>query len=368
MTVNNWFIIDNVNETDTPFLAIFPERVKANIRALKELIPDTKRLRPHVKTNKCQQAVTLMQEAGISKFKCATIAEAEMLALTGAPDVLLAYQPVGPKIKRLVDLITNYPATTFSCLVDNEETASEIATSASAQNTSIYVYLDLNVGMNRTGIAPENAFELYNHISRMPGIKLAGLHAYDGHITNPDFDTRTMECKEAYRKVDELSNEIVRHGFPRPTINTGSTPTLKLHAGNMAAECSPGTFIYWDQWYDELYKELPFKPAVLVVTRVISQPGPGTFCLDLGYKALSSEGNSEQRVRFLNAPDVKIMSQSEEHMLIKVTRNNLKIGDVLYGIPYHIGRTCNLYQSGSTVYNHQVNGQWIHFNGRKITI
>ena len=50
-----------------------------------------------------------MLEAGIKKFKCATIAEAEMLALAEAPDVLLAYQPVGPKADRLVHLIDKYP-------------------------------------------------------------------------------------------------------------------------------------------------------------------------------------------------------------------------------------------------------------------
>jgi len=366
---NNWFAIQNVDAVDTPFLAVYPERVKANIRALKQIIPDLDRLRPHVKTNKCMQAMSLMIEAGIFKFKCATVAEAEMLALTGAPDVLLAYQPVGPKIERFANLVTNYPVTHFSCLVDNYETASEIAAAAMKKNIVIPVYIDLNVGMNRTGIAPSSAFELYKATVSMAGIKLAGLHAYDGHITEIDYESRNLECMQGTAMVEQLNNQIVKNGLTRLPLNTGSTPTLKIHAGDLDAECSPGTFIYWDQSYQERYAELPFNAAMLIITRVISKPGGDTFCLDLGYKGISSEDVLNRRVCFLNVPGVEIISQSEEHMLIKINSDyNLLIGDVLYGIPYHIGRTCNLYQSCLTVHNHRIYGQWTHFTGRKITI
>ena len=365
---NNWYHIANVDEVDTPFLAIFPERVRENIRALKQIIPDIRRIRPHVKTNKCKQVIALMLEEGITKFKCATIAEAEMLALAGAPDVLLAYQPVGPKIKRLTTLVAGYPATGFSCLVDNEAIAKELAAAISQKNLCLKVYLDLNVGMNRTGIAPEVALPLYKRISGMPGFIMAGLHAYDGHITNPDPEIRRIECREAYSRVEILLAELVKGGLPYPAISGGSTPTLQFHAANPDVECSPGTFIYWDQTYDERYGELPFKAAVIVVCRVISKPDRETCCLDLGYKALSSESDVWQRVHFLNVPGVQIIGQWEEHMLIRPAPGKpLEIGNVLYGIPYHVGRTCNLYQSSSIVTNHRITGDWFHFTGRKIS-
>ena len=65
--------------------------------------------------------------AVVDLAKGATIAEAEMLAMAGAPDVLLAYQPVGPKIRRLRALTRKYPKTTFSCLVDDATAAASIA-------------------------------------------------------------------------------------------------------------------------------------------------------------------------------------------------------------------------------------------------
>src|SRR5882757_7355967 len=108
--MEDWYIIDNINEVDSPGLLIFPDRVKENIRIAKSFLDDPDRLRPHVKTNKSPEVTKMFVEAGISKFKCATIAEAEMLAMNGAKDVLLAHQPVGPKIKRLLELIKKYPS------------------------------------------------------------------------------------------------------------------------------------------------------------------------------------------------------------------------------------------------------------------
>src|SRR5580700_12067983 len=109
----SWYEIENMDELDTPALVVYPERVKQNIARAIGMVGDAARLRPHVKTHKSPAVTRLMMDAGIRRFKCATIAEAEMLAVEGAPDVLLAYQPVGPKVDRLVKLIRRYPGTKF---------------------------------------------------------------------------------------------------------------------------------------------------------------------------------------------------------------------------------------------------------------
>src|SRR3990170_6475363 len=114
-----WYAINNSHVLDTPAIVIYLDRVKKNIQTLVNSIDDVKRLRPHIKTHKSPEVTTLMLESGIKKFKCATISEAEMLALVTAPEVLLAYQPVGPKADRLANLVQKYPLTKFSCLIDN---------------------------------------------------------------------------------------------------------------------------------------------------------------------------------------------------------------------------------------------------------
>src|SRR4026207_1369821 len=132
--MDNWYTIKNIDQLDSPALVVFPDRVKHNIRLAIDMVSDVNRLRPHIKTNKSPDVTKLMLNAGITKFKCATIAEAEMLAQCNAPDVLLAYQPLGPKLDRFVSLIKKYPGTKFSCLTDNIEAANEQASAFNSNN------------------------------------------------------------------------------------------------------------------------------------------------------------------------------------------------------------------------------------------
>src|SRR5436190_5386098 len=280
--MEEWYHIDNINEIDSPALVIYPVRVKRNIELLKSMIDDVSRLRPHVKTHKAKEVALMQMAAGINKFKCATIAEAEMLASCQAPDVLLAYQPVGPKISRLIALIKKYPATKFSCLVDDMAAAKAISTEASDAGIVIPVFMDLNVGMNRTGITPgPEAVDLYKLCSSLSGIISVGLHAYDGHIHDTDLQTRKERSDEAFEKVELVRAEIVNQYLPEPIIVAGGSPTFPIHAKRNKLECSPGTFIYWDAGYQQGSAEQPFLPSALVISRVISHPGEHRLSLDL---------------------------------------------------------------------------------------
>src|SRR5215831_70479 len=201
-----WFEINNIDDLDTPALVVFPKRVKYNIQLAIEMVGDVSRLRPHIKTHKSPDVARLMLQAGITKFKCATIAEAEMLARCNALDVLLAYQPLGPKLKRFASLIKKYPATKFSCLVDNIAAADEQAAVFNSNDLSVPVFIDVNVGMNRTGIAPgKDAIELAKHCRQLKGIILSGLHAYDGHIRDADFNAKKENCDAAFETVMALN-------------------------------------------------------------------------------------------------------------------------------------------------------------------
>ncbi len=367
----DWYLIENVDIIDSPSLVIYLDRVKENIKLLKGMIDDPARLRPHVKTHKAAEPTRLLMDAGINKFKCATIAEAEMIADAGGRDILLAYQPVGPKAGRLISLIQKYPEVDFACLVDNETSAKEISTLALSQQVRVSVYLDLNVGMHRTGIRPgTKAIELYQYCSKLKNIIVKGLHAYDGNITAVSLKQRTKECDEAFMPVWEMQNSLLRKGYPNPIIVAGGSPTFPIHANRAGVECSPGTFIYWDKGYQSAFPEQAFLPAALVVTRIIALPEAKTICLDLGYKAVSAENRLDKRIHFLNAAHVDFIGHSEEHLVVEAgIENHYKIGDVFYGLPMHICPTCSLYERALTVENGVVSGEWkMVARDRKITI
>jgi D-serine deaminase-like pyridoxal phosphate-dependent protein len=365
-----WYQINNSDILDTPAIVIYLDRAKKNIHTLVHSIDDVHRLRPHIKTHKSPEVSRLMLDAGIKKFKCATIAEAEMLALIGAPDVLLAYQPVGPKVKRLLGLIEKYTNTRFSCLIDNENSAAELSQVFSQHDRVVDVFIDLNVGMNRTGIVTEKAFDLFEYCKELKGIRVIGLHAYDGHIRDKDFNVRSKRCDEAFANVKALQEKIHSAEKRKLTIVAGGSPTYSIHSKRSEIECSPGTFVYWDKGYGDLLSEQPYLHAALIATRVISKPAPNTICVDLGHKAIASENALPDRVSFLNAPNLKPIGHSEEHMVLKVEDDQVfQVGDVLYGIPYHVCPTVALHDQSAIVENHLVVKYWETLSrNRRITI
>ncbi|MGB8194984.1 MAG: D-TA family PLP-dependent enzyme, partial [Chitinophagaceae bacterium] len=319
----NWYTVENIDQLDSPALLLFPDRIAENIRLLKSMIDDTSRLRPHIKTNKCQETMQMMISEGIQKFKCATIPEAETLAMCKAKDVLLAYQPSGPRLQRLLALVKDYPSTTFSCLTDNKSTAEAIAEACSKENIVLDVYIDLDLGMHRTGIEPgEAALELYAFCAAQKNIRPAGLHAYDGHLRNPDIGERTLASNQAFKQVEALVEKIIAAQLPTPVIIAGGSPTFPIHAARKKVECSPGTFIYWDRGYSVLCAEQPFLTAAVLVTRVISMPGTTRLCLDLGHKGVASENDITHRAFFLNADGLTPISQSEEHLVVDAGENH----------------------------------------------
>jgi D-threonine aldolase len=360
--INYDYIIQNINTLDTPALVVFPEKVKENIAQLIRMIDgDVSRLRPHIKTHKSPDVVQLLLAAGITKFKCATIAEAEILGMYQAPDVLLAYQPSAAKLGRFVQLIQQYPATRFSCLVDNWAAAQAQSVAFFSKNWQISVFIDLNIGQNRTGIAPEAAFDLYEKCLTLTGIQVVGLHAYDGHIYQADLQTRKEVCEAAFERVKALEAEIsskILRGGKKLLIVAGGSPTFPFHAQRLNVECSPGTFVYWDKGYSDICAEQSFTPAALLVTRVVSLPDDTKICVDLGHKSVAAENELTKRVHFLNA-ELAPLSQSEEHLVLEAgAEHNFQIGDILYGVPQHICPTVALYERVFIVENNHINGEW----------
>lgn len=354
-----WYQLTNAAQIDSPAIVIYKDRIIDNISLLKTMIGDIQRLRPHVKTSKTAEVIQLIMEAGITRFKFATIAEGEMLGMVNAADALMAYQPVGPKIVRLLELVQKYPHTAFSCVTDNAEAALAISDIFAAQGRRLPVYVDLNVGMNRTGIKPGlEALMLYQYLNTLPGVVPVGLHAYDGHLHDTDMAIRKERCDAAYAPVAALAAAITNSGLPQPEIVAGGTPTFPVHAAREGITCSPGTFIFWDAGYAANLPEQPFKWAALVISRVISVIDEQHICVDLGHKSVAAE-NPQPRVQFLNAPAAEPVSQSEEHLVLKVAdAAQYPVGTVLYGVPKHICPTVALYEKAYVAERNAVIANW----------
>ena len=361
----------NFDLIDSPSLVVYPLLVRENIAEMIRMAGSVNRLRPHIKTHKTAEGIQLMQEQGIYKFKCATIAEAELLAINNAKDVLLAHQPAGVKIDRLIKLIQNYPATLFSTITDDLHQADGINAKCNEAGIILNIYIDLNVGMNRTGIVPdESAIDLYEFIHSATHLKFSGLHVYDGQHRQANPIEREQACELAFQKVYTWIEKLEQKGYTHPLIIAGGSPSFSIHAKKLHRECSPGTNIFWDHGYATICPEQHFTPAVHIVTRVISKPSSNKICLDLGHKAVASENEITKRVYFPSNTDLKPVGQSEEHLVMETEHaEKYNVGDILIGIPYHICPTVALHETLIAIGNDQVVGEWqVAARKRKINI
>ena len=150
----------------------------------------------------------------------------------------------------------------------------------------------------------------------------------------------------------------------------GGSPSFSVHCKRSEIECSPGTFIYWDKGYSDLCPEQGFLTAALVISRVISLPSATTICTDLGHKSIAAENELARRVYFLNAPALKPVGQSEEHLVLEAgAGHGYQPGDVLYGLPIHVCPTIALYERAITIDNGKTSGEWMTVGrDRRITV
>lgn len=359
MDTENWYRLSDTDHLVTPCLLVYPDRIQQNIERMIEIAGSPERLRPHIKTHKTAEIIQMQMQHGINQFKCATVAEAELLGSCGAEDVLLAMQPVGYNISRLLDLIDAFAETRFSTIVDNKESLLQLEAEAGKRNIKLGLYLDLNTGMNRTGIIPgDDALELYRLIWNSQHLHAEGLHAYDGHIRNTNFEERKGVCKKAFAPVEDLKGNIENEGMVVEHIIAGGSPSFPVHALNKEVITSPGTTLLWDARYESLFPEIRMHIAAVLCSRVISKPAPNTVCLDLGHKALAPE-MPFPRAQLLGVENCRQISQSEEHLVLECTdADQYHIGDIVYAIPMHICPTVAKYPKLITVTDGRVSGTW----------
>lgn len=392
----NWYHLADPSTVASPALLIYLQQVEMNIGRMIEMVGDPALLMPHVKTHKMKPIVQMQIAGGIHRFKCATFAEAQMLAEAGAKDILIAYQLNSPVAENFAALAKQFPQSRFASVVDNFDSAKlmndvfnpaagfdaakrkndahdpvpAFDAAKNARNTApAYVYIDIDNGMHRTGIATEKAFALYEQLQTLPNVACLGLHVYDGHIREKDLNARTRQCEDAFAPVAALAARM-----QDAEVIAGGTPTFPIHAKRAMSQqdtfkltCSPGTCVLWDEGYGSGLPDQSFITAALLLTRVISKPQAEHITLDLGNKAVSAENPITKRVFFHELADYEVISQSEEHLVVKTPlADRFKVGDVLYGTPWHVCPTVALYNEAQIIDNSIRVDTWPIARGRRL--
>lgn len=355
--------INSPEQILSPSFVVFRDLVEKNLQTMIEIAGDVDRLRPHCKTHK-MPAITKMQiEAGITRQKAATLAEAEMLADAGVKDIFLAYNLVGPNIQRGVEFRIKYPDVKFSVTADDPAMIKALGEAMVNRQTSIDVLLDINPGRDRTGRpVGDEAFSLYQLINETPGLNAAGMHLYDGHLHHQNFAERKAAVDSYWESISNFRDRLEASGLSVPKIVCGGTPTFPAYAliDDPVIQLSPGTCTFHDVGYNTAFPDLQvFTPAAAVLTRVISRPTANRVTLDVGTKAVASDPPMGKRVFLPEIPDGEQVLQNEEHLVVE-TANAAAFhpGDWTLAIPRHVCPTSALHKEATVIADGEIVDTW----------
>jgi D-serine deaminase-like pyridoxal phosphate-dependent protein len=356
------YTIADPSDLPTPALVVYPELVRKNVAELVRVAGSPGRLRPHAKTHKTREATRMLLDAGVTKHKCATLAEADMLAGCGAPDVLVAYALVGPNPARLAGLAAKYPGTRFSALIDHPVHAAALSEAFAAKGLAVEFFVDLNVGMNRTGIdVGPAAAELYRHAAGLPNLRPGGLHAYNGHHNHESAAEREAAVDGFLGRVLALRDDLERAGLPVPRVVSSGTPTFPTMAARdvPGLELSPGTLVF-QHWPFRGHADLAgFVPALAVLTRVVSRPTPARVTFDAGNKSVAADPPLAKRAFLPALPDATAVGHNEEHLIVETAdADRWTPGDVTVVLPGHVCPTVALHRRAVAVEGGRVVGSW----------
>lgn len=367
--MGNLYEIKETGAIISPGLIYYADIIRANIQKAIDMAGSQERLWPHVKSHKSADMVKLQMEYGINKFKTATVAEAEMAAEVGAKEVILAYPLIGPNMERFVKLADAYPDTVFYAIEDDAEQFRLLSDVCVSHGVMMPALADVNMGMNRTGVAIEGLEGLYRFASGLPGIRMCGLHCYDGNHNNRDIAVRSAEVAETDKQVADIIEKLKADNIACDFVVAGGTPSFPCRAGGTDWYLSPGTAFITDAGYYMNLPELPFIPGAAILTRVISHPAPGIFTTDLGYKGIASDP-AGQRGYIVGMTDAEPVIHSEEHWAFRLEDEERipAIGTCLYVIPTHICPTSALYPEVLVAKDGDIIDTWkITARNRKIT-
>jgi D-serine deaminase-like pyridoxal phosphate-dependent protein len=332
------------DELDTPALCLDLDAMDSNIHAMAETCRrHGVAWRPHAKGHKSSIIARAEVAAGALGVTCAKLGEAEMLAEGGIRDLLIANMVVGPrKVQRLVAL--RRKADPIVC-VDHLDQVEPLSRAFAGEERPLRLLIEVNIGLDRVGVAPgEPAVELAKAIATRPGVRLAGVMGYEGHLlTLADPADKGRHIHAALELLVDTQRAIVRAGIPCAIVSCAGTGSYRYaveHPG--ITEVQAGGAIFMDVFYRQKCQITDLANALTVVATVVSRPTPERAIIDAGRKTLNIEVATPE---VLGRAGIEVVRLSAEHGELRLApeAQSLRIGDRLEILPGYADLTTVLH-------------------------
>jgi D-serine deaminase-like pyridoxal phosphate-dependent protein len=335
-----------VADVDTPALLLDLDAFEANVAAMARFARDAgMRLRPHAKSHKCPPIAMAQIAAGAVGVCCQKVSEAEALVDGGVGDVLVSNEVVGaPKLARLAALAAR---ARIGVCADDAANVADLDAAARAAGTRLDVFVEVDVGAGRCGVAPgEPALRLAQAIAACGNLGFAGLHAYHGaaqHLRG--VAERSAAIARAAAEAQATRDLIQRAGIACPLVTGAGTGTFAFEAASRVyGELQPGSYVFMDADYGRIdWEGLPrFAQSLFILTTVMSAPVPERVVVDAGLKAHSVDSGMPL---VHGRPGLEYAKASDEHGVVDVAPGAARprLGEKLRLVPGHCDPTVNLY-------------------------
>jgi 3-hydroxy-D-aspartate aldolase len=335
---------------NTPSLIVDLDLLEENIAKMARLCAERGiGLRPHAKTHKSVEIARRQLKAGAVGICCAKLGEAEILAAAGI-DALLVTSPVvtAERCRRLAAL--NALCRDLMVVAGSEAEVAGLTGAAAASGKPLEVLVDLDVGQHRTGIAPgEGAIALAGTIAATPGLGLAGIQGYAGHLMHVhDRSERQAGTLGVMAMLAEMRAALEARGLPCPIVTGGGTGTFDLDpAAGVLTDLQAGSYVFMDRQYDDVWiesgGEAPFATALFVQSTVINANLPGLATTDAGLKAFATDAGAPRIVDGAPAGTRYIFRGDEHGQLEFAGEEGLAVGAIVTCAVPHCDPTVNLY-------------------------
>ena len=361
--------LEDTGDLISPALVYYKDIILDNTKRAIQMAGGPQYLWPHVKSHKAAGMIAMQTGLGITRFKCATVAEAEMTAEAGGTHIILAYPLIGPNVSRYLRLTKAYPQAVFYAIGDTFDSLAILSKEAREMEMRVNVLIDTDMGMHRTGVPLDLLQPLYERCAALEGLSLKGLHCYDGHRHDRDFTQRKTLAEESDRKVLDIREALKQKGLECEILVMGGTPSFPCRTGQDQFYLSPGTIFISDWATCSKFPDIAFPPGAALFTRVVSHQAGNTFTLDLGCKGIAADPAGERGI-IVGLEDAKPMFQSEEHWVfsLPVGKELPPIGSARYVIPTHVCPTSALYPELLVAQGGKIVDTWqVSARNRKIT-
>jgi D-serine deaminase-like pyridoxal phosphate-dependent protein len=348
---------------DTPALVVDEERLRRNLALMADLArKHGVNLRPHAKTHKSPIIARMQLEQGAVGLTCAKLGEAEVFIREGGVrDILIAYPIVGAaKITRLLALMDEAHITV---VVDSLGAAEALSRAMAEAGRTLDVYLEVNTGMNRAGVAPDESVEIARAIAALPGLRLTGVMTFEGHAGSSPPETIADVAAEAGRTIVATAERIRAAGIPIAHVSVGSTPaSWYTPATPGVTEMRPGTYVFFDNSIFRHDRIGPEQCAARVVATVVSRQAPDRAVIDAGSKTLALDASRSHAGYgyIVGHPEAIIERLSEEHGMVNLPPgvSGFNVGDRVEIIPNHVCPAVNLMDELLIVRGGRVVDRW----------